>query len=206
MITVTIGEEGFQAYFQTKVNATRRPRAMMLAAGRELGNQLKKHFRKKDQTEINKLNPGRREHFWNQIAVSVQQPEVSPDSAAVSVTIGDPRFAQKLFGGPIVAKNAEALTIPVSPQAYGRTARTFEAETGLKLFLIKTGKGKFENAVLAAHESAGAGFTVEYLLTPSVNQEADETALPDMGILEAAILARADSVLQREMESGASQS
>lgn len=202
MISVTIGDKDFQAEWDVKVKSVRNPKVMMKAAGRELGNQLKKHFRQKDVDEPNKLAPGRREHFWLQVGQSVQEAVLSADGLAVSVTIADPRFAQKLFGGRIVAKNADALTIPVAPEAYGRTARTFEEETGLQLFLIKTGKGNFERAVLAAHEQPGAGFTVEYLLTPSVDQEADATALPDIGILQAAVLARGDAVLKRQIQSG----
>jgi hypothetical protein len=117
------------------------------------------------------------------------------------VTIRDRRFAQKLYGGTITPKNADALTIPESPEAYGRTAGTFEAETGLKLFVVKIGGTKandFENAILAAHENGKSGFTVEYLLTKSVTQQADADALPDMRLLETAILARADSFLSHQ--------
>lgn len=80
----------------------------------------------------------------------------------MSVSITHPAFAQKLFGGPIVAKRAKSLTIPVEERAYGRTASTFEHETGLKLFFLKTGKSAFANAVLATQEKGG--LTVEYVL------------------------------------------
>jgi hypothetical protein len=93
------------------------------------------------------------------------------------------------------------LTIPEEERAYGRSTRTFEAETGLTLFLIKTGKGAFGNAVLAVKDNNAKGFTVEYLLTKSVNQKADTDALPDKSVLETAILRRSQRTLDRQMAS-----
>lgn len=200
MILVSVDQGDFKTELSKKIQSTSNPRAMLMVVGRELGNQLKSHFQKKDVTDVNKLNPSRREHFWLQVGNSVQLP-VEEGNTTISVTISDPRFAQKLFGGRIIAKNARALTIPVSPDAYGRTAKTFEAETGLKLFIIKIGGTKtsnFENAVLAAHENGQKGFTVEYLLTPAVDQQADPTALPPMDVLQESLLARADSFLKNE--------
>ncbi|HEY4414477.1 MAG TPA: hypothetical protein VGO57_02200 [Verrucomicrobiae bacterium] len=140
----------------------------------------------------------RRTHFWLEVGRSVQQP-VMENPTTISVTISDPRFAQKLFGGQIIAKNAGALTLPVEERAYGRTTRTFEQETGLKLTLIVTGKGLFENAVLAVKEKGQPGFTVEYVLTKSVNQKADRNALPLKSTLETAILQRSEKVLARQI-------
>jgi hypothetical protein len=132
------------------------------------------------------------------MAWSVQAP-VQESPTTISVSISDPRFAQKLFGGPITAKAAGALTIPVEEKAYGRTTSTFERETGLKLFLIRSGKGAFQNALLAVKDPDGRGFTVEYLLTKSVTQSADPEALPDKTALEQAILARSQRILDRQI-------
>jgi hypothetical protein len=203
VITITVDSQQFQADFAAKLSVVRNPTAMLKAAGRELGNQLKKHFRARDETNVNRLAPERREHFWLAVAQSVQAP-VQEGALSISVTILDPRLAQKIYGGAIVAKNARALTIPETEEAYGRTAATFEAETGLKLFLIKVGGTKsnaLENAILAA--KTGGGLMVEYVLTPSVVQEADPDALPEMGLLEAAILDRAQSVLNNQMRADA---
>jgi hypothetical protein len=197
-MTLTFDDTKFKVQFNRIVNEARNPRAILLGAGREVANRLKSHFRKKDRTQPNKLS-GRRAHFWLQIAGSVQNPELESPTM-VSVTISDPRFAQKLFGGTITAKNAEALTIPVEERAYDRTAATFERETGLKLFLVKSGAGNFENAVLAVKDNANSkAFTVEYLLTPSVTQRADTDALPDKTALEMAVLARAQKTLDRQI-------
>lgn len=196
-MTLTFNDTKFQVEFGRKVSLVKNPRSMLLGAGREVANQLKSHFRKKDRSGANKLSD-RRTHFWLQIASSVNAPVVA-GATTVTVTIADPRFAQKFFGGTITAKNAGALTIPVEERAYGRTAATFERETGLKLFLVKTGKGAFENAVLAVKDDQGRGFTVEYLLTPSVKQQADTDALPEKTALETAILKRAQRMVDREI-------
>jgi hypothetical protein len=198
MIAISINSREFQEDFAGKLAVVKNPTAMLKAAGRELGNQLKRHFRQRDRTSANHLAPDRREHFWLQIAQSVQLP-VQEGPLTISVTVSDPRLPQKVYGGTITAKNAKALTIPVAPDAYGRSARTFEAETGLKLFLIRSGTGAFGRALLATKENNAKGFTVEYLLTPSVDQDADPDALPEMGFLEEAILDRADPVLNNQL-------
>src|SRR5690242_7736174 len=114
MIAVVINRAGFSKELAAKLAEARNPQAMLLAVGRELANQLKAHFRMKEQTQPNKLSP-RREHFWLQIAGSVNNPEQTGYNA-VSVRVSDPRIAQKVFGGTITAKRAGALTIPVSEQ------------------------------------------------------------------------------------------
>jgi len=194
-MTVQFNDTEFQVEFGRIVSVAKNPQRLLMGAGREVARQLKSHFLTKDRTEANHLSE-RRSHFWREIAGSVQMP-VQAGAQSVSVTISDPKFAQKLFGGRITAKAAEALTIPVEERAYGRKANSFESETGLKLFLVKTGKGAFERAVLAVKE--GNGLTVEYLLTPSVDQQADPDALPPKSALESAILAHAQKVLDQQI-------
>jgi hypothetical protein len=138
----------------------------------------------------------KRSNFWNEIAQSVQSPVVEGGDTQVRVSITDPRIAQKVFGGEIRAKNVRMLTIPQTPEAYGRTAETFEHETGLKLFLIK----ESDFAALAAKFSSG-GIAIEYILKSSVHQDADPTALPPMtegSDFTRALVARAQSVVDRE--------
>lgn len=197
MIQISYSRASFTKDFNSMLGRALNPVRMLMAAGRELANQLKNHFRRKDREEPNQLS-SRREHFWRQMDRATQNPEQTGYNQ-VSVTVSDPRIAQKVFGGTIFAKRAGALTIPVSEQAYGRTASTFERETGLKLFLLRTGKGSFANAVLAA--KVNGGLEIEYVLTKSVTQQADPTALPERSALEKAILARAQKVLENEKES-----
>ena len=202
MIALQFQDGKFQADFGAIIAKAKNPKAVLLNSGRELGNQLRAWFRQRDKTNVNQLSE-RRSHFWLQVAQSVNQPQMEGPTK-ISVTISDPRFAQKLFGGTISAKAAEALTIPVEERAYDRTAATFERETGLKLILLKTGgsaANALENAVLAvADPNDPKRLTIEYVLTKSVDQKADPEALPPKAQLEAAILSRAQRVLDREMQ------
>ncbi len=203
MIQVTYDRAAFTAQFNAVLARAQNQEGMLMVVGRSLANELKSWFRKKDRSEPNKLSP-RREHFWLQVAGSVQSPRVSGDK--VSVTISDPRIAQKVFGGAIVAKRAGALTIPMSEQAYGRTAATFERETGLKLFLLKKrtgdpargqiGPSNLERAVLAA--KVNGKIEVEYLLVKRVVQEPDEDALPPESEMERIAIERGQKFVQRE--------
>lgn len=194
MISIAIQRAGFTKSFNQVLGKVRNPVALLNVAGRELANQLVQWFRGRDRSSANKLSP-RRSHFWLAVSRTVGQPFQSGHNA-ISVTIAHPDIAMKVFGGTITPKEASALTIPVEERAYDRTAATFEQETGLKLVLVQTGKGDFEKAVLAVKENGG--LTVEYLLTPKVEQEADPDALPPQSQLEAAILARAQSYANRE--------
>ena len=196
MITLRFEDTKFQAEFSRKIAAAKNPRAILLNAGRAVGNQLKAHFRERDKFGANRLSE-RRSHFWLAVSRTVQAPYVLGNT--VTVVVNHPAIAQKVYGGTIRAKASGALTIPVEERAYGRTPATFEAETGLKLFLLRTGKGSFQNAVLAVKDAGGRGFTVEYVLKKSVTQPADTEALPPKSALEAAILLRAQKVLDRQM-------
>ena len=198
MITFTFQDAKFQAEFSRKISVVKNPRSMLLNAGREVSRRLKAHFRERDKSDANQLSE-RRSHFWLAVSRTVQNP-VLEGANTVTVSINDPRFAQKVFGGKIVAKAAGALTIPVEERAYDRTTAVFEQETGLKLFLLKAGgtaSNSLENALLAVKEDGH--ITVEYLLTKSVDQKADPEALPDKTTLQRAILARSQRMLDQQM-------
>jgi len=201
VITFRFDDTKFNVEFNAKIKAAKNRRPILMAAGREVGNQLKRHFRAKDVSGANQLSD-RRSHFWLAVSRTVQNPEME-NADTVSVSINHPAFAQKVFGGVIRAKAAAMLTLPVEEKAYGRTAHAFEVETGLKLFLIRTGQGAFGNAVLAVKANNDHGFIVEYVLKKSVKQKADPEALPPKSQLEAAILMRAEKVLQRQLADGA---
>jgi hypothetical protein len=204
MTTFKFDDVKFKVEFSGILAKAKDPEAILLGAGREVRNQLRKHFRARDKDSPNALSE-RRSHFWLQIMQSVNQPQVE-NPTTVSITISDPRFAQKVFGGTIHAKNAGALTIPVEEKAYGRTANTFEAETGLKLFLVKIGGGNsnaLENAVLAVADPTSPNhITVEYILTKSVTQSADTEALPQKSLLEKAAISRSQKMLDRQIAGG----
>ncbi len=221
MITFQFSDAKFQARFSGIIARSKNPRGILLAAGRRGSEVLRDHFRRKQASNPNRLSP-RRSDFWLKVRQSVNNPFLGIDAStgqpkfsfgegdkpdpqfdgsnAVVISINHPAFAQKVFGGRIEAKEAGALTIPEEERAYGRTAATFEQETGLKLFLIRSGNSAFQNALLAVKDDNERGFTVEYLLTPSVEQQADAEALPPKTALEAAILKTAQRALDRQNE------
>lgn len=195
MITLRVGAEQFRAELSAMAARLRQPTGLMRVLGREAGNQLKSHFRLKQQREPNRLG-GKRTNFWRAVASSVQSPTISGDGTEATVAVSHPAIAQKVFGGRIRAKRARTLTIPVSPEAYGRTASTFEAETGLKLFLVQVGIGNFKSAVLASQRDGG-GMQIEYVLKREVTQDPDPTALPPEAALAGALLRRAQLHVDR---------
>ncbi len=93
MIRIAFNEAGFRSRFQALLEKAQNPTAMLLAVGRELANQLRSHFARKEREQPNKLSP-RREHFWLQVRSSVNAPvQTAPNS--ISVNVSDPRIAQK---------------------------------------------------------------------------------------------------------------
>jgi hypothetical protein len=199
MITIAIQRATFSKSFSSLLIQARNPVGMLKACGRELANQLKSWFRDKDRSSANKLSE-RRSHFWLAVSRTVGNPEQTGYNQ-ISVNVSHPVIASKVFGATITPKAAGALTIPVEERAYNRTAATFEKETGLKLFLLRIGKtagNAFGNAVLAVKEAGH--ITIEYILSKKVVQPPDPTALPPRSQLEAAILARGQSVLNNEVQ------
>jgi hypothetical protein len=187
MRVITYGEGECKALLERIASETRRPRALLAVLGRELRNSLVDHFRRMDREHPNKLG-GDRQHFWNGIANSVSQPKVEEWQGKATVGIGDPRFMQKLMGGPIRPVKAEALAIPLTAQSYGRYPGVFEREFGVSLFLVKSKSGKAP--VLASKNEAG-GITAQYVLSKGIKQEPDPEALPPREDVEARLMARA---------------
>ncbi|MBN8245886.1 MAG: hypothetical protein J0L84_00420 [Verrucomicrobia bacterium] len=190
MITVTFNDHGFGQRLPILLRQLQRPAALLAVLGRDAANQYRTHFRMKNRTP-NKLG-GKRTNFWRQVADSVQAPRLENGDQAVVISINHPAIAQKVMGGVIKPKRVKFLTIPVSPEAHGRTARTFEHETGLKLVFLKVGD---RNAVLATHR--GGGMQIEYVLTASVKQAPDPTAVPDPDVVAGKLLVRAEGYVAR---------
>lgn len=130
---------------------------------------LRKYYREKGFKEPNKLS-SRRTNFWAQISESVQAPFTRGSEEVV--TILDGRIAQKIYGGTIRAKRVRYLTIPISEQAYARTARVFSDEIA-PLFPIKSKKG---NRLLVSR--VDGEIQPHYLLKEEVNQKPWPGSLP----------------------------
>lgn len=194
MIGIILNDHGFIGRFDALIDQAKNPRAFLAVIGRELSNQLKTHFRLKDRNEPNKLG-GPRSHFWNRVGQSVSNPAVDLPNRKITVSITHPAFAQKLLGGPIVAQRVKNLAIPEDAQTYERSPAIFEQETGLKLFFIRLRSGK---GGLFTRLQGQKGIQFRYLLTPSVNQLPDPTALPDMNLVAQALIDRGSEVVDRQ--------
>lgn len=168
------------------------PDGLSKVVGRLGVNLLKDHFRSRNATP-NKLG-GRRTNYWQRVADSVQDPRVG--NGEVRISINEPTFAQKVFGGTITPKAAKALTIPVNPAAHGVTAAVLESEIGTKLFLVKKNGGS-ALGVLAARLGESKELTVFYVLVASVDQAPDPDALPPFESFASALVKKAEEYVAR---------
>lgn len=148
-------------------------RSLNEALGARGERELRDHFGKRE-AEPNKTG-WPRQHFWDQIRSATAVSRVDEQSA--TITINDPRFNQKFYGGTIKpGAGKKYLTLPAIAAAYGSPA------TAHKLTPIFRYLGGERRAVALA-EVKGKGRerteTVWYWLVKSVTQNKDERALPD---------------------------
>ena len=118
MIGVNFDESGMAARMSAVLDHARFKEPVLKAGGREAANRLRKHFLELDRTDANTIAPDRRSHMWRDIAHATGDAVI--EDRGFSITIADPRIAQKVFGGEIEAKRVENLAIPESDKAYDR--------------------------------------------------------------------------------------
>jgi hypothetical protein len=191
MITARIESGNLRNQLQALRNLSEKPRSIVQAGTAAMRVELQRHFAARDLVP-NKLG-GRRTNFWGDVRNSTQITEVT-DRFGI-ITIGDLRFAQKLFGGTIRPGSGKMyLSIPVDPEAHGRTAETFERETGLQLFFVR----QRQSLLLAT--IGGTSMQVRYILTPEVHQDPDPQALPPQDRLDAAALEASEGQVRSEIQ------
>lgn len=199
MLEIVLNDKGTADQLVAIQAQLQRPNALLKVVGRRGTAELKAHFRARNSTP-NKLG-GRKTNFWRQIADSVSSPLIESDSR-VRINISDVRFAQKVFGGKIGAKNAGALTIPVDAASRGLTVQQFQQASGIQLFLLRKKGGGLSN--LLAGIIGEKKIKVFYVLEKEVDQEADPEALPPRSQFNAAILDTAQQQLRMQIrDSGA---
>ena len=165
MITLRLDRDEVTPHLRRLLRESESDSPLGRVLGRAASNELKKHFRARNQTG-NKLG-GKRTNFWSRVAQSVQSPVARPGN--IIVPINHPAIAQKVFGGTITAKKTKNLAIPISPKAHGKSPRVFTGlqfamtGAGVKLLGLKDGEGAMEWL---------------YVLKKSVTQSADPKALP----------------------------
>ena len=145
------------------------------AVGQSAAEAWRENLRRKDRTG-NRLR-GERTHYWAKAAASVK---AKVKSNRVQLTASQVGLLQHYKGGPITAKKARMLTIPVNPKAHAKSA----GEIG-GLSVIKTGKGSGARLLLAKTDNGSPRLEAYYLLTKSVMQEPDPTVVNEQEILEA---------------------
>ncbi len=141
--------------------------------------------------------------FYAQAAQSIS--EVDLDTGGFTVSIAQPGFAQRYYGGAINAgsgpNGARWLTIPASPAALGHRAGDF---TSLKCIFFR---GLDLGALVQAANSGAIPDEqgrppVLFWLKRSVTQAPDPTVLPDPADLQAAAYGAADTFLTAAWPTG----
>jgi hypothetical protein len=183
--------------FQIAINDTATPRLQQLAenlTAERLGALIGPAVNRLTKDHIVML-PGNkrgwpRTNFWAQAARATNW-RTTPDGCVVSVNKTGMR--QRYHGGPIRPVNKRALTIPISPEAYGKTASHFP-----NAFLITTSKGAYlvqrgyriSTKTGKPTKATGRGYArkrvvadIEFLfkLSYGVTQKHDPTVLPSTG-------------------------
>jgi len=159
------------------------------ATSEAVATLVRTHFRAYGADKKNKF--GRPSTFWQRMTKSVRN-EYTPTMSAVSMARP---IAQKYFGGPIRPTGGRKfLTIPVSPESYGKSARSFH---GLFVFryadMGKNGQAYLAKSnrkvVLSTHSGPQKKekITLLYLLKSFVVQKGDKSVLPTAAKIGAAM-------------------
>lgn len=186
---IALGLEQTKFKLRDLTQKLKKPGDGFLIAGRAVGNELKKHFREKNQ-KTNKQG-FTKSGFWSQIRDSVQVIKLG-DGAVVQ--INDPRFNQKVYGGTITPKTSKALAIPLENEFYGVRPSTF----GDRFFFLPTHSGGKTVGILAEH-LADNSVRAAYILMSSVDQDADPTALPPLDALERVAVTALEGWIKRQL-------
>ena len=149
----------------------------------EVAHLYRAHWIEKDAKEPNyfarEFFGTRRTHYWRKMANAVGAVQVDVSGMSFKIPIKSKTLRQKVKGGPITPKKARALTIPVHPDAYARSAAELERALGVKLFILRTVLG---DAYLAAKRQLrkGRNSIIRYfLLKRSVTQQPWPGTLPE---------------------------
>ena len=176
--------------------------------GRSAVNVWRGHLFDLNRTRPNKLG-GARTGFFAQAARSANFRAEGDGSVIVSVnSVG---IAQRFFGGTIRPKAGKKyLTIPVAPEAYGKTAREFPqlvlvfGRGGQPIALatpstrtVQTTTNKRGKTVQQATGRLGV---IMFRLVKSVTQKPDPTVIPTAAVFDAAVGHDVDAYTARLLE------
>lgn len=162
--------------------------------------ELRDHFAKRE-SEPNKTG-WPKQHFWDQIRSATALSKTDQEGA--TVTINDPRLAQKIYGGTIVpGAGKKYLALPAIAEAYGRSPRSLTNLHPVIRFIngerravalaenlaseISYGRLRKDGTRAVKHTASRIG-GIWYWLVKSVTQAKDERALPPTDEFQAALL------------------
>lgn len=197
-VRVTIDDQVTPVLRKMLVIMTKRSAMAEIAAA--VGQVVKRHLIQKNKEPNKKGWP--KTGFYGKAAEKTNWQ--ATDSKAI-VAISQEGFGQRYHGGPITAKKAGALTIPLSSKAYGHRAREFK-----NLILIKTSGGKailFEKGTAKVSRTGKNGKqhvvwklgTPMFLLVKAVDQKGDKTVIPPPEAMNAAALKACLARYKREI-------
>lgn len=132
-ITAVTDAKGAKAFVVDIGERVTDRRGLNQALGERFEEELQDHWRAKN-AKPNKLG-GKRTNFWSAAAGATSVADVSESGVTVAVQ-GEPgvKIRIHIFGGTILPKAAQALTIPIVREAHGMRVAEYEQETGNELF------------------------------------------------------------------------
>jgi len=177
-------------------------RRRMQALGKRVEVELRRHFDRKNSAG-NKRG-WVRSNFWSRVVKRGTSFTGATENEA-TVTVASREFVHKLRGGTIRAKSGHMLAIPLRSQAKAAGSPGEWSTPGDgQLTFIRTKKGAylFRNRGFRGRGGRGMkGQRLEawYKLVASVRHLADPTALPEEGVLAAAVADQAEKEIAAEI-------
>jgi hypothetical protein len=174
-----------------KVRANVSPHRIAAEVGPRCTRLVQRNFRKYAGGANAKGWPST--HFYGRAAEATNWQE---GFGFVQISVNQIGIRQRLLGGTIKPVNAGALTIPNTPEAYGKTAREFsnlqfkmlyDPETGhvrpalvekAGVIKIKLGRKKKDGSKSATPVSTTTGMVALFWLAKSVTQEPNPNVMP----------------------------
>ena len=215
-ITVTTTGAAESRDFLVSVEGSlRRPKALHDRLARALTRTLQAHFKSREG-EPNKMNAPKT-GFWAGVRAGTVVGEVTDQGATVRVGV-DTFFRIHALGGTVKPTGGRKfLTIPLIPEARGKRASVYEADSGRKLFRpagrrvlmerLKDGSGDAASGRASMRTKSGyrtfnlgaVKVRAVYALATEANIPKDPRALPPRSELAEALQKAANDWAAREM-------
>lgn len=163
------------------------------ALGKRLETELQKHFKEKGQVPNKRGWPS--QHFWDRRIRNATSLTSFTDREA-TVTVADPAFAVRVYGGTIRPKEKKFLAIPLLAAAAGK-----QPSSGLikGLFVERWSDGSLFLAQKSG-EGKEAGLIYFYRLVRQVTVPKDPTALPPEEKVHSALVDEAEKFAARRLQ------